>query len=245
MITPPVTALVQARMGSQRFPGKMAADLCGSPMIEWVLSRVKSAKRVDRVVLCTSDHLRDDRLAEMAVDIGVAVFRGSEANVLDRFARAAEAHAAGTVVRICADNPLISGRAIDLLVDRLASGDIDYAYNNVPADGADWPDGFGAEVLPARLLAELDEKVGDPAHREHVTSWIRHGTDAYRIGTVPCPEAWRDPERIIRLDVDYKEDLESLRILCDGLAMDADPETILAKWRVLNAAPGRVNEAEC
>ncbi|HNC94755.1 MAG TPA: NTP transferase domain-containing protein, partial [Myxococcota bacterium] len=108
-----VVAIIQARMGSVRFPGKMLANLHGYPVLEWVLHRVAQATEVDEVVLATTDMARDNPLVELAGRLAVPVHRGSESDVLGRFADAAAAFDAEGVVRICADNPFIDPAEID------------------------------------------------------------------------------------------------------------------------------------
>ena len=110
-------AIVQARMGSSRLPGKMMMDLAGEPLLHWVLSRVKKAKLLDSIILATSDGAIDDQLVELAQKLNVPVFRGSETDVLGRFLEAANVSKADHVVRVCGDNPLIAPEEIDRLVE--------------------------------------------------------------------------------------------------------------------------------
>ncbi|SVC28054.1 uncharacterized protein METZ01_LOCUS280908, partial [marine metagenome] len=106
-------AVVQARMGSNRFPGKVMCDLAGRPLIDWVLSRVMLSALVDRTVLATTDSHLDDALALYAAGLGVAVYRGDENDVLGRVASAADEAGAEWVVRVCADSPFVDPGEID------------------------------------------------------------------------------------------------------------------------------------
>ena len=81
-----IIAIVQARMGSSRFPGKMMAELCGRPLMEWVLRRCAAANSLDGVVLATTDLEQDDILAATAADLDLPAYRGSSADVLGRYA---------------------------------------------------------------------------------------------------------------------------------------------------------------
>lgn len=219
-------------MGSTRFPGKMTEELGGYPLLRWVLERTRRAASLDRVVLCTSDLSRDTVLADLARDYGIPAFRGAEEDVLGRFAAAAREHGAGTVVRVCADNPLIAPEAIDRLVAAYVAEGPDYAFNHVPMRGSEWPDGLGAEVLGADLLARLARDATAPRHREHATSFILDNPDTFRILAVACPAAWRHRGDPIRLDVDTPADLKALRSLCGGLEFGATPDEILTRWRL-------------
>src|SRR5688500_8132039 len=124
-----VVAVVQARAGSTRLPGKVLMDVAGRPMLARIMHRVAAASRVDEVVLATSDLDRDDPVAELAASEGFGVFRGSEEDVLGRFAGAARAADADVVVRITGDCPLIAPEVIDEVVTRLVDDGADYASN--------------------------------------------------------------------------------------------------------------------
>ncbi len=138
-------ALIQARLGSTRLPCKTMLSLHGLPVIDW-------AELIDEVVVATSHRPENDVLEYHLSRQGVAVFRGPEDDVLERFRLAGAAHGAEQVVRICADNPLIWGPAIDDLIRfwraEHAAGACDYAYNHIPR-GNTYPDGLGAETLSA------------------------------------------------------------------------------------------------
>ena len=113
--------IVQARMGSTRFPGKSLTSLWGPmALLELVLTRVNRARSLDLVVLATSDQPGDDALAPVAEALGVPVFRGDEQDVLRRFCGAVERYPAEAVVRICGDNPLVDPAEVDRLVGFLS-----------------------------------------------------------------------------------------------------------------------------
>src|SRR5438067_3392760 len=102
-----IVAIVQARMGSTRFPNKVMRPICGTPMIGLLLERLARAKRIDQIVLATSEDRRNEPLAQYVRKLGYVVYRGSEDDVLDRYYRAAKEVEADTVVRITGDCPLI------------------------------------------------------------------------------------------------------------------------------------------
>ncbi len=226
-------AIVQARMGSTRFPGKMLAHLGGRPLLEWVLRRVQGAKLLDEVVLATTDLPRDRPLVDLAHRLGVATFTGSESDVLGRFAQAAVQHRADVVVRVCADNPFLDGAEIDRLLAFFAVQDVDYACNHLDRLGSGYADGFGAEVLGAPLLARLAADYTDVRHREHVTLALWDNASAYRLAAVPAPAVLAFPD--LRFDVDRPEHLAELALLCAcaGLGLSSTAAEVVAAARAL------------
>jgi len=203
-----VVAIVQARMGSTRFPGKMAAKLGDYPLLEWVLSRVKKAKAVNSVILATSDQPENQGLIEIAKRLGCDIMVGPERDVLARFRMAAEEKNASVVVRVCADNPFIDPYEIDRLVGFYLQNRPDYAFNHLDRLGNGYADGFGAEIFSMDVLREMDEFALDESQREHVTKMIWDQSQQFDIRTFEAPEALRYPK--LRFDIDTEVDLERL-----------------------------------
>lgn len=201
-------------MGSTRLPGKMLADLGGTPILEWVLRRVCQARTIDTVVLATTTLGRDNGLVSLAEQLGVKVFRGSETDVLGRFAAAATQYAADIVVRICADNPFVDPEEVDRLVNYFQSHPCDYACNHQDRLGSRYADGFGAEIFSNTLLQKISKQSDEPAHREHATKYIWDHASEYRLSAVPAPTELAYPH--LRFDVDRVEDISYLRTLVDA-----------------------------
>ena len=128
-----VVAVVQARMGSQRFPGKMLSQLGEHTLLDWVLQRVLRSTQVDQVVLATSTNSEDDKLVSAALRLEVNSIRGSEADVLSRFLLAANESQADLVVRVCADNPFIAPEELDRLIVDHRETSFDYSCNHQQA----------------------------------------------------------------------------------------------------------------
>lgn len=223
-----VVALVQARLGSTRFPGKMLAPLGGQPLLAWVLKRLQRSQRIDRLVLATSTEPRDQALIALARSLDVATFTGSESDVLGRFAVAALEHQADTVVRVCADNPFIDAAVVDQLIDFYATNDCDYACNHLDRLGSRFADGFGAEILGAPLLQQLDRETSDARHREHVTIALWDHAERYRLVAPAAPPSLAHPE--LRFDVDRPEDLAALETLVreQGLTLESTAAEVIA-----------------
>jgi spore coat polysaccharide biosynthesis protein SpsF len=228
-----VVAIVQARMGSQRFPGKMLAELAGRPLLEWVLLRVRQSTRLDGIVVATSVDRRNYALADLSRRLGIDAFLGSEDDVLGRFCAAAAQSDADIVVRICADNPFVAAEEIDRVVALYLSERPDYAFNHVPRLDNNYADGFGAEVLSRVLLDRLDAIAIRPCHREHVTSYIWDHPDQFRIKTVIAPKGLAFPH--LRFDIDEPDDLKVLEPCARAIGLNGSAEDFVgARLRELS-----------
>ncbi len=231
-------ALVQARMGSTRFPGKMLQLLGSHPILEWVLRRVSRAKFIDEVVLATTDRSIDDPLVELAKHLGTGVFRGSETDVLGRFAAAAVHYRAEIVLRICADNPFVDPDELDRLVQEFNENSCDYACNHQDRLGSRYADGFGAEILSNQLLQQIAKLSSEPKHREHVTLYLWDHAKQFTLYSIQAPPELAYPD--MRFDLDEKKDLENLKEITKEGVMLASPAAeilnisrLLRKHRIL------------
>lgn len=223
-----VVALVQARMSSSRLPGKMLLSYRGYPILEWVLKRVAQAKMVDEVVLATSTREDDKLLVKLASNLGFSVYTGSLNRVLDRFVEAGKYYHASHVVRVCADNPLISGFQIDHLIEEFFKRGDDYVYNHIPK-GNTYPDGLGAEMVSMELLEDIQKNVSSSEHQEHCLSYILDHAKEYRISTFdPLEEELKHPE--LKFDIDTLDDFVELSKLSVEIG-SSDSEIILEALR--------------
>ncbi len=200
--------IIQARMGSKRFPNKMVMPLSGIPIIDWVVRRVKKVKLADKIILATSNQAENDILVNRAIGYGMDIFRGDENDVLGRFTSAATDFELDTILRVCGDNPLSCPEEIDKLIAFYREVEPDYAFNGVPKMGNRYPDGLGAEITSYRILESLNDKVIDIDEREHVFLHIWRNSGDYMIKTFPAADSIAYTE--IRLDVDTPDDLDYL-----------------------------------
>jgi spore coat polysaccharide biosynthesis protein SpsF len=212
-------AIVQARMGSTRYPGKCLAEIDEWSLLGLLLARLTEARELVDVVVATSDNENDDAIETEAAMAGISCVRGPEDDVLARYALVSEGHPADLVVRICADNPLIDPDQVDALVRFAREGGYDLAYNHRPECGL--PDGVGAEAITSATLQRLDDLATAPSQREHVTLYAYENPDAFRIARL---DATNDPAvSPWQLDVDYPEDLGFIRALYGLLPEERSP----------------------
>ncbi|MEI8369201.1 MAG: hypothetical protein WCJ31_12270 [Planctomycetia bacterium] len=218
--------VIQARLGSTRLPRKMLAEVGGGrSLLELVLGRLIEPFGASRLVLATTIEAADDDLIEVAARRGVAVHRGSVANVLERFLGAADLRGWSRLVRVCADNPFLLPGGIAPLVEIGRSSGADYVGYRF-GDGT-WSilshGGLFAEYVTCDALREVARVAEDQAAFEHVTNFIYTHPERFRTASIPVPL-----ESVIanwRLTVDTQADLDVVRAVASG-AGGAFPTTI-------------------
>jgi spore coat polysaccharide biosynthesis protein SpsF len=201
-----VVAIIQARMGSTRLPGKVLQDIAGEPMLARVVNRVSRAGTVDEVVVATSDRVDDNVVEQLCSERGWAFFRGSESDVLDRYYRAAIAFHAEAVVRVTSDCPLIDPRLIDQHVNLLLRRwlEVDFVSNMVKQS---YPLGLAVEAMPLDVLARMKRMSQTDELKEHVTTLAYLEPQRFQIGHVMHTTDLSH----LRWTVDTAEDLEFVR----------------------------------
>lgn len=218
---PRTVAIIQARMGSSRLPGKVLQDIGGKPMLQWVVTRTRRAAQVHQVMVATTDDPTDDRIADFCAEHSVPCYRGSTFDVLDRYYQAARSQLAEIVVRITADCPFIDPGLIDRTLDaffgRFQKQDkligtrpanlpvptrrfpFDFVANRLPPPfGRTYPIGLDVEVCTFSGLELIWDRANEPFEREHV-----------------MPYFYEEPGRFGVLLLNHTEDLGHLRWTVD------------------------------
>jgi glutamate-1-semialdehyde 2,1-aminomutase len=216
-----VVAIVQARMGSSRLPGKVLQDLGGVPLIQFLLQRLSAATTVHEIVLATSVDAANQPLRDLVTRLGYRVFSGSETDVLGRFVLAAEHSEATYVVRITGDCPFVDARLVDQCVNELLLSEVDYVSN---VDPPTFPDGLDVEVFRVESLLAAHAEAVATFDREHVTPYMRR-QEKFSKRSIRCSE---DLSRM-RWTVDDPQDLDVVRgvAACFAPRLDFSFEEIL------------------
>ena len=196
-------AIMQARMGSARLPGKVLADIAGKPMLLRIIERTASAKLVDDIVIATTTSGADDALVRFVeTNTPHKVYRGSEANVLDRYFQCARQHSADVVVRITADDPLKDPGIIDHAIQlQAAAPGIDYCSNTI---NPSYPEGLDVEVFSYSALEKSHREARLLSEMEHVTPYMYKNPDRFTIRDFQYERNLSD----WRWTVDRAEDLQ-------------------------------------
>ena len=199
-----IVAIIQARMGSIRLPGKVLMDIEGKPMLWHVINRVKYSKLINKIVIATSTNKKDDVIEEFCKSNNIDFYRGSEMDVLDRYYQAAKVFKASLIVRITSDCPLIDPEVVDLVIKTHLSSDVDYTSNNIKRT---FPRGLDTEVFKLSALEKAYKEAVAPYQREHVTVYIYENPYLFRLNNVK-----NDKDiSYLRWTVDEKADLHFVR----------------------------------
>ncbi|MFN5817049.1 MAG: aminotransferase class III-fold pyridoxal phosphate-dependent enzyme, partial [Pseudanabaena sp.] len=207
-------AIIQARMGSTRFPNKVMRQILGVPMVELLLHRLAKAKYVDRIVLATSIASNNQALVNHVKGLGYEVYQGSEDDVLDRYYQAACAIQPEIVVRITGDCPLVDPEIVDLAITTFKQANVDYLSNVSPPS---YPDGLDVEVFSFQSLKQAWQSANKPHEREHVTPYLRESGKFQLLG-INHSEDQSDK----RWTVDEPEDFEVIKNIFEYFAPRKD-----------------------
>lgn len=201
-----VVAVVQARLGSSRLPGKVLADLAGRPLVHQIIRRLEQADEVDEVALTTSDDPSDDPLVEACRPLGVAVHRGPVDDIVGRLAGAAEGSGADVLVRVWGDCPFVDPAVVDRGVRILRERDADYVSNGVQGQRT-YPTGLDIEVYRRSLLDRMADELDDPKLREFPSEFVTRSDARVELLQLDTDLS------ALYLTVDYPADLEAARAI--------------------------------
>lgn len=202
-----VVAIIQARMGSTRLPGKVLSLIEGEPLLQILISRIRQVESIDYIVVATTTDSNDDDICNWCIQNGIDFFRGESNDVLSRFFFCASAFQADVIVRITADDPLkdpcVINRAISLFKSDV---DLDYVSNTLTPT---YPEGLDVEVFGMSALTRAFHQAELLSDREHVTPYIWRQPESF-----VCLNFQHDVDySFIRLTIDYDVDLDFIRQL--------------------------------
>ncbi len=201
-----VNAIVQARMGSTRLPGKVLLDLAGKPVLSHVVDRLSHSEYIDDIIVATSKKSSDDKILEWANDKNISIFRGSEEDVLGRFYDCYKENPADVICRITADCPLVDYKLMDEFIEILVEQSYDCVHRSDKI-----PRGVTGEVIKSETLLELQQKARKDYQREHVTYYIYEDNgDEFSVFEYD-PPGWLS--RDYRLTLDEEEDYKLFKVI--------------------------------
>jgi len=201
-----IVAIIQARMGSTRLPGKVLMDLGGETVLARVLGRLRRATLIDEIVVATTDSTVDNALVRECQRLGVSFFRGSEDDVLDRYYHTARVFAAEVIVRITSDCPVIDADLVDETIGAFQLQCGDYCSNSFPRT---YPRGLDAEVFTMKALEQAWRDTRRAYEREHVTPYFYEHPELFRV----VSHQGQVDHSQYRWTLDTEEDVELLRAI--------------------------------
>ena len=219
-----IQAVIQARMNSTRLPGKVALSFAGGyTFLGWAVERIRQSKAIVRVVVATSVDPRDDAIEGICARHAAAIVRGSEDDVLARFADTIQKFPADVIVRATADNPFLDVVEMDRIIAILEADDLDYVTNH----SAGLPLGTGTEAFTADAFARVAAAAADAYEREHVTPFFYRHPQLFKQRKIE-PLTLHPFASRARLTLDTEQDLRFLRALADTMGFTqpaAQPST--------------------
>ncbi|PKL70354.1 MAG: spore coat biosynthesis protein F [Methanomicrobiales archaeon HGW-Methanomicrobiales-1] len=207
-----IVATIEARMTSNRLPGKILRPILGKPTLELLIERLAHVRQIDQIVVATTSNRTDDVVEELACRLGIGCYRGSEDDVLDRVIKAAQSYDADIIVEITGDCPLLDPKVIDHLIEIFLHNSYDYVSNTLKQT---YPNGLDAQVFSLKTLEEVASLTLDPVDHEHVSLYIYEHPERYTLFNLESglPEKYWD----LRLTVDTIEDFGLINSIYEEL----------------------------
>lgn len=208
-----IYAMIQARMGSTRLPGKVMKNVVGKPLLEHIVHRLKFCDEIDEIIVITSDEIENEPIKDLCNKLNVRCFLGDEFDVLNRYYQAAiyyDLNDMDSIVRITADCPLIDPKIVDEVIIKHLNGGYDYTTNTLTRT---FPDGLDCEVFTLPILKEMWNKAKLKSEREHVTLYIKNNSDDYKLGNLKQDNDLSE----LRWTVDEKEDFILIKNIYEKL----------------------------
>ena len=229
-----IAAIIQARMGSTRLPGKVLMNLAGKPVLWHIITRLQQATLLDWIGVATTINPEDDLIENACISWGIDVCRGSPEDVLLRYFTCAQHLGMGAgrddyIVRITADCPLVDPAIVDAIVRMSVSGKYDYASN---VDPPSFPDGLDVEIFRFEALETAVREASLPSDREHVTPFIRKN-----IAFLKYNYANTSDLSSFRLTLDTPEDFRLITRIYDALYHEGGIIPVSEVMEFLNSRP--------
>jgi len=211
--------IIQARISSSRLPGKVMLDLGGKTLLERVYNTISKSKKINRIIIATSNQEQDDLIENKLKMLNIECFRGDLENVLQRFFYASKFYKAENIVRITADNPMMDFRIIDELISYYEKSNCDYStFSNGIY-------GLSSEVFSQKSLQQAYDHSRNDHDREHVTPYIKSNC---KVGIVDISKKYKKPEISVTIDTleDYIK-IQNFYLFCEVNSIEANIDNFL------------------
>ena len=236
-------AVIQTRMGSTRFPGKVMVKLNEKyKVLDYVINQLRFSKSIKNLIIATTYFEQDDVIVKYAKENGLEYFRGEPLDVLDRYYKCAKEFSLETIVRITSDAPFLDPTILDKVISKFQETGCDFASNNITRT---YPIGIDAEIFSWKVLEKTWKEAELPSEREHVTTFMKKNKEIFKLYNLENNQ--KIP--IYKLAIDRKEDLEFLRAIAANITkqpilMEDIYELFSQKPEILDLYNGRMNLVE-
>ena len=203
-----IAAIVQVRMASTRLPGKVLMEIKGKPLLSYLIEQLRCSKKIEKIIIATTTNKEDGPIIELCEQHGILFFRGSEADVLDRYYQAATRFKVDHIVRVTGDCPLLDPQICDNLIDFYFTGRADYAHT-----GESFAEGLDSEIFSYKVLEQSWKEAKIMSEREHVTPYIRNHPEKFKIIVL---QHIKDYSKY-RFTLDNPEDFEVCKFIIESL----------------------------
>jgi len=223
--------IIQARMSSKRFKGKMLANLLGVTVLESVVSRIKLCNLVTKIIVATSTNISDDKLVEFCKKNGIEYYRGSLENVASRFCEIILIENTTAFIRISGDSPLIDPDLIDKAIEIYNTKNIDIFTNVFPRT---FPKGQSIEIIKSKVFLETFKLMKTNEQLEHVTSYFYSSSEKFKIFNLNSLDDYSD----VNLCIDNPEDIETLEnVMKNNNYKFGSWKAIADSYRIIKSQP--------
>lgn len=192
-----VDAIIEARMGSARLPGKTMFNIVGKPVIGLLLERLRYASKINNIIVATTTKSEDDTVEDFCRQTNTLCFRGSSEDVLGRVYNAAKKYHTDVVVEVTADCPLLDPWLIDECIEIFLDSDCDYLSNFITQS---YPPGIDVQIFSFKVLEEINHLAKEEIYREHVSFYIQRHPEKYKLKNVKAPPGLTYPDWHLELD---------------------------------------------
>jgi len=213
-----IGCILQARMSSTRFPGKIMMTVKNRPIIDYVITQLQYSKNIEQIVIATTNNQIDDILIEYAKKKLIPIFRGSEEDVLDRYYNCAKKFNFSSIVRITSDNPLVDPEIIDNAIEKFKSGDFDFISTEHPPT---LPQGYAVEVFSFEALKNSWKNAKKKSEREHVSPYMYNNPQLFKLHNIE----FKNDLNHIRCTLDRKNDF----VFLEKIILEQKEQPILLK----------------
>ena len=227
-----VNAIIEARMGSARLPGKTMLPIAGKPSIELLIERLRIARKIDTIILATTTNSEDDAIESFCIKNQVVCFRGYSSDVLGRVCNAAKKYETDVVVEVTGDCPLLDPWLIDECIDMFLKSDYDYLSNFLVQS---YPPGIDVQIFSFSVLEEINRMAKAEKFREHVTLFILKHPEKYRMHNITAPPELCYPDW--HLELDEQNDYELIKKIYENIYYKNRAFTTVDVINLLKANP--------